>query len=149
VDKRSGFTLVELCTVLVLIGIISVAIFPRFVDTKIFNNRGFSDQLKAAVEFARKAAVAERRNVCVNFAATITITSAATSGSGVACTQSLINPATGVAFALTPPTGVTVASTLSTVTFSSLGDTNANATVTLTGTGTQSFSIIGNTGYVQ
>jgi len=148
-NKPTGFTLVELCTIILLLGILGVAILPRFASTQIFNNRGFSDQLKAAVEYARKSAVAERRNVCVTFGASISITRALASGSGAACTQSLINPSTGAAFSLTPPTSMTVASTVSPIIFSSLGDANSNATVTLTGSGTQSFSVIGTTGYVQ
>ncbi|MES2356386.1 MAG: GspH/FimT family protein [Pseudomonadota bacterium] len=148
-NKPTGFTLVELCTVIMLMGILGIAILPRFTSTQLFNNRGFSDQLKAAVEYARKSAVAERRNVCVTFAASISITRALASGSGAACTQPLINPTTGAGFSLTPPSSVTVASTVSPVIFSSLGDANSNATVTLTGSGAQSFAIIGTTGYVQ
>jgi MSHA pilin protein MshC len=148
-SRAKGFTLVELVMVMVLIGILAIAVIPKFFDTQSFNNRGFSDQLKAAVEFARKSAVSGRRNVCVNFAGNVTITRAVTAGASVACTQPLFNPSTGSAFNLAPPTGVTVSSTVSPVIFGALGNANATATVSLTGDASQGFVIVGNTGYVQ
>lgn len=147
--KNSGFTLIELCTIIVLVGIMSVVILPRLVDTKLFSNRGFSDQLKVSVQFARKSAIALRRNVCVNFGSTVTITYAATAGASTSCTLGLSNPSTGAAFSLVPPSGTTVSSTVSPVIFTALGDANSNATVSVSGSGSQGFSILGTTGYVQ
>jgi MSHA pilin protein MshC len=147
--KNSGFTLIELSTIIVLVGIMSIVILPRLVDTKIFQNRGFSDQLRASVEYARKSAIALRRNVCVNFGSAITITYAATAGSSVTCSLSLINPSTGAAFSLALPSGTTVSSTLSPVIFNALGEANGNATISISGSGSQGFTILGTTGYVQ
>jgi len=60
----SGFTLIELVMVIVLIGILSVVVLPRFAD-KTFDERGFHDALKSVLQHARHVAVASRRFVCV------------------------------------------------------------------------------------
>ncbi len=59
-----GFTLVELVVVIILVGILAVAAMPRFFDN-VFDERGFHDATKAAVQHARRVAVASRRYVCV------------------------------------------------------------------------------------
>lgn len=62
--QESGFTLVELIIVIILTGILAVAAIPRFFD-RTFDERGFHDAVKAAVQHARRVAVASRRFVCV------------------------------------------------------------------------------------
>ena len=63
-NQESGFTLIELITVMILVGILAVAAMPRFFDNT-FSERGFHDGVKAAVQHARRVAVASRRYVCV------------------------------------------------------------------------------------
>jgi MSHA pilin protein MshC len=62
--RGKGFTLVELVVVMVIVGILAVAAMPRFFDN-VFDERGFHDAAKAAVQHARRVAVASRRYVCV------------------------------------------------------------------------------------
>ena len=62
--RESGFTLIELIIVMILIGVLAVAAIPRFFD-RTFDERGFHDAVKAAVQHARRVAVASRRFVCV------------------------------------------------------------------------------------
>jgi MSHA pilin protein MshC len=62
--RMAGFTLVELVTVLIIVGILAVVAIPRFMD-RTFDERGFHDAVKAAAQHARRVAVASRRFSCV------------------------------------------------------------------------------------
>ena len=53
----AGFTLVELITVMILVGILAVVAIPRMI-VRTFDERGFHDAVKAAVQHARRVAVA-------------------------------------------------------------------------------------------
>jgi hypothetical protein len=48
-----------------LVGILAAAALPRFFDNVFFDERGFHDAVKAAVQHARHVALASRRYVCV------------------------------------------------------------------------------------
>ena len=67
---QCGFTLVELITVMLIVGIIAVVAVPRFFDADVFQSRGTADQLKAALRYGQKVAVAQHRDVNVNVSAT-------------------------------------------------------------------------------
>lgn len=59
-----GFTLVELVTVLVLVGILAVAVLPRLDSVGAFAELEYRDEIAATLRFAQKSAVAHRRLVC-------------------------------------------------------------------------------------
>lgn len=65
--RLSGFTLVELVTIIVILGILAAVVMPRFFSRDIFDSRAFHDQVIAALHYAQKAAIAKRRFVCVSF----------------------------------------------------------------------------------
>jgi len=69
VPAERGFTLVELVVILVILGILAVAVMPRFADRGVFDARGFYDGTLSALRYAQKSAIAQRRNVCVAFSA--------------------------------------------------------------------------------
>lgn len=60
-----GFTLVELVVTMIVLGVLAVAILPRFADRDAFESRGFHDETLALLRYAQKSAVAQRRAVCV------------------------------------------------------------------------------------
>lgn len=66
--SQRGFTLTELIMVIVIVGILSVAVLPRFFDNDAFQQRGAADQVKSALRFAQKAAVAKHTPVSVTVA---------------------------------------------------------------------------------
>jgi MSHA pilin protein MshC len=53
-----GYTLIELVVVLVIAGILATVVGPRFFDNPTFRQRGYADELAAALRLAQKAAVA-------------------------------------------------------------------------------------------
>ncbi|MEK7810720.1 MAG: prepilin-type N-terminal cleavage/methylation domain-containing protein, partial [Pseudomonadota bacterium] len=57
--KQRGFTLVELITVMVIVGILAVVALPRFFDKNTFDSRGYADQVISTLRFAQKVAVAQ------------------------------------------------------------------------------------------
>jgi MSHA pilin protein MshC len=146
-----GFTLIELVIVIVLIAILAFVVVPRFNHISTFSCRGFADQTKAAVEYARKAAVAQRRNVCVTFGPGVTITRAGQAGASAVCDGPLIDPATGSAFTISPPSGAILTSTASSHSFNGLGSIATSGNVTITAScdsDTYSFTVERETGYV-
>lgn len=60
-----GFSLVELITVMVLIGIIGAVAATRFVGRTAFDARAFADQAQTLLRFAQKVAVAQNRPVYI------------------------------------------------------------------------------------
>jgi MSHA pilin protein MshC len=56
--RQGGFTLVELVVVIVIVGIVGVIAMPRFFDSRVFAERGYYEELAAALRFSQSAAVA-------------------------------------------------------------------------------------------
>lgn len=62
-----GFTLIELIMVIVMLGVLAVVAAPKIFNSNDFNARGFHDETLALLRYAQKAAIAQRRTVCVSF----------------------------------------------------------------------------------
>jgi MSHA pilin protein MshC len=75
VKRAAGFTMVELITIMIILGILAAVAIPRMTGTNEFRAVEFHDRTVAALRFAQKAAVSHRRMVCVAFSATtVTLT---------------------------------------------------------------------------
>lgn len=127
---QRGFTLVELITVMVIVGILAVAVLPRFFTVSDFEDRGSADQVKALLRFAQKTAVAQHRNVSV------AISGGAASSN---CTTTLTGGNLACAVKSTAPT--------KTITFDALGRPVPNAADSVVVGGT-TVTIEAETGYV-
>jgi len=132
-----GFTLVELCCVIVIAGVLGALAGPRILDSSpAFNQRGYTDELGAALRTAGEVALANGCGVQV------TITPGAgfsamqpVLGPGNSCTASYSVPvlqADGTALSAQPPRNadVTAAATL---TFNSNGTVAGPANIVVAG----------------
>jgi MSHA pilin protein MshC len=56
--QQRGVTLVELVTVLVIIGTVGAMAIPRFFDNRVFEERGYVEDLASAVRHSQRIAIA-------------------------------------------------------------------------------------------
>ncbi|WP_195763658.1 pilus assembly FimT family protein [Duganella guangzhouensis] len=62
---QAGFTIVELVTVIIVMGILGAVAVGRFHDNTTFDNRAYADQAKTIIRYAQKLAIAQNRNIFV------------------------------------------------------------------------------------
>ena len=157
----SGFTMVELVVVMILVGILAVVAMPKMASINFYNTVGFADRVKGAVRYAQKQAIAKRRNVCVSVDATgssVSFTYASAAGSAAACNTSLTGPAGQNPYAVAAErTGAAIAPVSLVFGFDALGRPFDTATfvplsavqvITVTGDTAIAFSVEPETGYV-
>lgn len=149
-----GFTMVELIAVLVIVGVLAAVAAPRFFTRSDFDARGFSDQTLAILRYAQKAAVAERRTVCVAFSASgvapATVILTIGSAFGGACNTPLTGPDGTAPYRITAPSGISFGSLPAypaSFTFSPLGQASAGQVIQVTGA-PNAITIEQETGYV-
>ena len=57
IGANHGHTLIELVTVIVIIGILASLAVPRFFDNQVFEERGFYEEVASALRYGQKIAI--------------------------------------------------------------------------------------------
>lgn len=154
--RARGFTLIELVMVMVVLGILAVFILPRVDLTRGYDSVGYRDAVRATLEFARKSAVAERRNVRVTLAGnnlSLSVDNVGPEDAGAGSyPRNLPLPTPdrrcgGALHQLCAPAGVTLNGP-ATLDFSPLGRASAGATYSVTGDTPWTITVVQETGHV-
>jgi len=141
--RSRGFTLLELVTVILILGILAAVAAANF-DQKSIDQTWFLEQVKSALRYAQKTAIAQRRlvYVAVNPSAPYQLSLCY----DASCASPLNTLTTGSAFVLTPPSGVILSASSSPFSFNGLGQASAAVTLSVNG---RSATVVAETGYVQ
>ena len=149
VSSERGVTLPELVVVLVLVGILGVAILPRFADKTDFDARGFFDGTLSILRYAQKSAVAQRRTVCVAFGADSSVSLRIASSFNGACDTDLAGPTGAAPYTLTAPTGIAFSATPKNFNFLPSGEATLGQDINVADLTGRSITVVAATGYVQ
>ncbi len=142
--QQRGFTLVELVMTMIIVGILGAVVAPRFFDSNVFQSRGFADQVQAALRYAQKVAIAQRRFVCSTFtASSLTLTVGATA----ACGTPLVSLDGAASTVITAPAGIVFTAVPAAFNFNALGAPSVGQVISITGA-TNTIAIEAETGYV-
>ena len=135
----NGYSLIELIVTMVIAAILAAIAIPYFSHTDI-DGSWFNEQAKAAVRYAQRQAVAQKRSVYVNV----------TTGSialcyDVGCSSPVADLRTGAAYVIAVPAGVTITAT--NFSFNALGQPNPIGGTSFTA-GSAAVTVSAETGYV-
>jgi MSHA pilin protein MshC len=142
--RKTGFTLVELIVVIVLVGIVALIAAPRFFSQPSFDAARFHEAAISAIRYGQKVAVAQRADV---FVVTSASTLALCYDAGCAATVK----APGGSDDLIVPTPSGIGITVTSFNFNSLGQPipNAQTILSISGDGTTRQIVVEReTGYV-
>ena len=150
IGGSKGFTLVEMIVTLIIVALIAAVTGPRFFSLSAFQESGFYDETVSAVRYAQKYAVASGCTVRVQTTASgytlyrpAAVANCNTPGS---YTTLLTDPSgNATTFTRTAPDGVT----LSPRDFTFAADGTASVISTTINVGSRSFTVFGETGFVQ
>ena len=150
--RARGYTLIELVIVMAVVAILAVYVAPRFWTQQSFSDRGYADELAAALRAAQKAAVIS------GCPAELILTAAGYSAAQQAASGNACNPsdtswstpllgADGSTIQDSAPSGTTAAPT-GTFEFDSQGRLIADPGTTLS-VGTHTITLVPGTGLVE
>lgn len=120
--QQSGFTMVELISVMVIVGILAAFAAPRFFNRADFDARSFYDQTLAILRYAQKSAIAQRRTVCVTFPTNSSIVLTIAKDNPGACDTDLAGPTGTTPYTVTSSgSDIVYSSTPTNFSFNALG----------------------------
>ncbi len=146
-----GYTLVELITVLVILGILAAFTGPRFFDQVVFQERGFYEEVVAALRYGQKIAIGSGCPVQISIDASgyalaqQTVLANRCDPDDVSWAVPVLFP-TGQSAAGSTPAGVTLGPVV-TYQFDGLGQTDLGADLTVN-VGSWSLIVQAQSGYV-
>lgn len=152
----AGFTMPELVIVMVVSGILAAYAVPKMSGILGIRDDNWRDEVVTALRYAQKSAVARRRLVCVDIAATTVTIKAAVANPAVACTVDVTGPDGAVPFATAgnssaatavAPPGTIFFQPDGRVTSDGTGATAATRTVSMSAV--SSVTVYGETGHVR
>lgn len=144
--------MVELVVTLVIIGIVAIAIMPRWMGNSGFDERAFRDRVVAGLRYAQKSAIAARRTTCATFSA-----APASVSFRVSTNNGALNCAVGAALighdanplVVTAPNGVSFAALPADVVFDGGGRAATASAISITGLDASlAITVEAETGYV-
>jgi MSHA pilin protein MshC len=150
--RALGYTLIELVVVMAVAGVLAAYIAPRFWNQQTFSDRGYVDELAAALRAAQKAAVITGCPAEINLTSS-SFSAAQQAASGNTCNpadtswSTLLLSADGSAIADTAPAN-TMASPAGSFQFDTQGRLSSSPATTIT-VGTHTITIVAGTGLVQ
>lgn len=150
--RQTGFTLVELIMVIVMLGVLSATALPKFFETNTFSERAFFSDTLNAVRYAQKLAVATGCNVQVSISSNSYTLSRQGDSSSTSCpggssySLSVPHPSTGASSYSGSEAGTILTSTVSSFVFNALGTVSSDVVITVAGSKT--IHVIAETGYV-
>jgi MSHA pilin protein MshC len=87
-----------------MVGVLAVVAIPRMYDRSDFENRGFVEATLSGLTLARKTAIVQQRNVCVNFTDTgVNITIASRNDRTAACDLPFAGPVGPAPYSIKAP----------------------------------------------
>jgi MSHA pilin protein MshC len=146
VSRDGGFSLAELIITIVIAGILAALFVPRMIDTEAKANY-FQEEVKAAIRYAQRQAVAQKRCVFVDVSATQVKLFYGNASCAATATplKFLAGASAGSPYVIDAPSGITL-SPVGAFRFDGLGRPAAAVALTV---GTKSINVTAETGYVR